>query len=316
MNDKPSLKTNDKPSSKANEKASLKMNENNNTEENSALNLQSPPPPPTHRHGGSHDKHHEHQQHNRLGPVIHSGNSVGLLKLMMEEVAAIPYKTKKKQGASNDIEYVHKLIQEMNDILRHEFLHVDLENCINRRVTETDWSTLTACKRSDSGTTGIIFLQCITPQKGLEVVVAKATTLGDFEKTTFVNNIASRYFHIQCPEVRLIERSEAEFSDLEEQVKKLFLPLNEELYELGGHHSPKDLFSSQGIMLLEFVRGKPLCHTSQGQRFLNAEDYYALGKLFLLDLFIRTLIVCRVEKPCLIIGSKPRFRSMFCDFES
>ncbi len=275
-----------------------------------------PPPPSIHRHGShDRDKHHDHhepqhmqqqhQQHNyllssnRLYSAIHSGNSVGLLKLMMDEVSSIPYKTKKQHGASNDTEYIQKLIQEMNDILHHEFLHVDVGTSSNRDVNEKDWSNLTACKRSDSGTTGIIFLQCLTAQKLLEVVVAKPTTKEDFEKTVFVNQFANRYFHIQCPKVRMIERSDNEFNALEDKIKSLFCPLNEELYELGGHHSPKDLFSSHGIILLELVRGKPLCHKSQGQRFLTAADFQTLGKLFYLDLLIRNTdrLPCRKAMP-------------------
>lgn len=271
---------------------------------------QQPPPPAIHRHGSrDREKHHENhelhpQQHhgtssNRLYSTIQAGNSVGLLKLMMEEVASIPYKTKKQHGASNDTEFIQKLIQEMNDILHHEFLHVDVGISTNRDVDDKDWSSLTACKRSESGTTGIIFLQCLTSQRSLEVVVAKATTIADYEKIEFVNQIANRYFHIQCPRVRLIERSENEFNELEGKVKSLFLPLNEELYELGGHHSPKDLFSSQGIVLLELVRGKPLCHKSQGQRCLSAADYHILGKLFFLDLLIRNTdrLPCRKAMP-------------------
>lgn len=277
--------------------------------------MSQPPPPAIHRHGshdreGKDNKHHshDHDQHgqqihhttaNRLYSAIHSANSVGLLKLMMEEVASIPYKTKKQHGVSNDTEYIQKLIQEMNDILHHEFLHVDVGTSTNRNVDDKDWSNLTACKRSESGTTGIIFLQCLTAQKSLEVVVAKATTIADYEKTVFVNQIANRYFHIQCPKVRLIERADTEFIELESKIKSLFLPLNEELYDLGGHHSPKDLFSSQGIVLLELVRGKPLCHKSQGQRFLNAADYHSLGKLFFLDLLIRNTdrLPCRKTMP-------------------
>jgi hypothetical protein len=267
------------------------------------MSVSSPPPPPFHAHR---EKHHHSCEDmrvtsspERMRSAIHTANSVGLLKLLMEETANMPYKTKKQQGASNDMEYVQKLIQEMNDILKHEFLHVDLDNSLIRNVLETDWSTLTACKRSDSGTTGIIFLQCLTPQKILEVVVAKPTTIADYEKTMYVSQIASKYFFIPCPAVRFIDRSETEFVDLEEQVKKLFLPLNEELYHLGGHHSPKDLFSSQGIMLLEFVRGQPLCHKSLGQRFLTGDDYYALGKVFLLDLLIRNTdrLPCRKTMP-------------------
>lgn len=219
--------------------------------------------------------------------ALQTKNSVAILKTMMNEISKVPYKVKKSAGASNDSEYLQKIIQEMADMLKHEFLHVDLVGSTNRDVNETNWSTLNACKRSDSGTVGIIFLQCTTPQKTNEILVSKAITIEDYEKTLFVNEIANKFFHIHCPKIRFIERIDEEFIELKYAVKDLFFPVNEELYYHGGHHSPKDLFSSQGIMLLEYVRGKPLCHRSQGQRVLQAADYHVLGKLFLLDLIIR-----------------------------
>lgn len=40
-------------------------------------------------------------------------------------------------------------------------------------------------------------------------------------------------------------------------------------------------------MLMEIVKGKQLCHRTQGQRQLVDQDYRAVGRLFLLDLLIR-----------------------------
>eukprot|EP01035_Chromulina_nebulosa_P019324 gene19324-25188_t len=72
-----------------------------------------------------------------------------------------------------------------------------------------------------------------------------------------------------------------------------------DLYDSGGSSSPKTLFSSQGILLMELVKGKPLCHRTQGQRQLQDEDYRAIGRLFLLDLIIRNTdrLPCRKAMP-------------------
>jgi hypothetical protein len=80
-----------------------------------------------------------------------------------------------------------------------------------------------------------------------------------------------------------------EFITLEESVKKLFQPLYQYLYEIGGSSSPKDLFSSKGIMLMEFISGKTLSHRSNGQRSLGYADYKEIGKIFLFDLLIRNI---------------------------
>lgn len=231
-----------------------------------------PPPPPN-------------RADENLQDALRSLSGVSLLKVMLDEISRIAFKDKRRFGTKSDSEIVQIMVQEMNDILTREFLHVDFGSR-HRDISKKDWDCLQSCRRSDSGTVGTIFLQC-AEAGAPEIVVAKAIMLEDFEKTSVVNRIATQYFGIQCPAVRLIPRSDPEFAQLEGAVKRLFLPLNEELYNMGGHLSPKDLFSSHGVLLLEFVQGKPLCHRTQGQRALGVEDYAALGKLFLLDLLIR-----------------------------
>lgn len=233
-----------------------------------------PPPPPR-----------SDEAYSSWMEALKSMNGVGLLKIMLDEVSKIPFKDKRKFGTKSDSEIVQMMIQEMNDILMREFLHVDF-SATQRDIAKQDWETLQSCKRSESGTVGTIFLQCLSGGVS-EIVVAKAVMVEDFEKTNLVNRIATKFFGIKCPAVRFIPRTDPEFSVLESAVKKLFLPLNEELYNMGGHLSPKDLFSSHGVLLLEYVRGKPLCHRTQGQRALTLEDYHTLGRLFLLDLLIR-----------------------------
>lgn len=221
-----------------------------------------------------------------------------LLHLLMEEAAKLPYKHKRSQGASTDTEYVEKVIQQLNSVFSHAFLKVDL-NAKIRDVNDTDWTQLCACKRSDSGTTGIYFLQSMNSKKELDLIVAKPIVTQDYEKTVFVNEIASRFFDIQCPKVRLIRKTEDEFTSLEYAIRDLFPPVDTELYENGGHHSPKHLFNSQAIMLIEYVKGKPLSHRTEGQRTLSYADYHGIGKLFLLDLLIRNTdrLPCRKAMP-------------------
>ncbi len=97
----------------------------------------------------------------------------------------------------------------------------------------------------------------------------------------------AKFFHIQCPKIRLIRKTDEEFSTLENAIRDLFPPTDIELYENGGHHSPKALFSTPAIMLIEYVKGKPLSHRTEGQRSLSYADYHGIGKMFLLDLLIR-----------------------------
>lgn len=219
--------------------------------------------------------------------AIGSGNGAAVLQLLIEEASKVPYKLKKSHGAHNDSEFIQSLLQGMNDILHHQFLHVDFSSP-TRDVEKAVWADVVACRRSDSGTTGTYFIQTQISRDDIkEIVVAKPVSLADFQKNVFVNEVSNRYFHIRCPRIRFVTAEDPEFTAIHDAIKALYLPLNEELYEMGGHHSPKALFGGKGLMLMEFVKGKPLCHRSQGQRALTFADYFALGKLFLLDLLIR-----------------------------
>lgn len=220
--------------------------------------------------------------------ALGSGDGATVLQLLIEEASKVPYKLKKSQGAHNDNEFIQSLLQSMNDILHHEFLHVDF-SAPTRDVEKAAWADVVACRRSDSGTTGTYFIQTQARRDDIkEIIVAKPVSLADYQKNVFANEVSTRYFHICCPKIRFVTVEDPEFIAIQNAIKALYLPLNEELYEMGGHHSAKALFGGkEGLMLMEFVKGKPLSHRSQGQRALTFNDYFALGKLFLLDLLIR-----------------------------
>lgn len=223
-----------------------------------------------------------------LKKAITAMSGAGILQVLLEEAERVPYKIKKNFGTHNDHEFVQKLVEEMNSILHHQFLQVDFK-CPARDVHKSDWHEIVAVRRSDGGTTGTYFVQCQEESnpRQLKIVVAKPVSMEEFHKNIFVNELCNRFFQIKCPAIRYIKASDDEYSVLQTNLKNLFLPLNEDIYEQGGHHSPKGLFSTQGIMLLEYVKGKALCHRSKGQRILEDADYHSLGKVFFLDLLIR-----------------------------
>lgn len=157
----------------------------------------------------------------------------------------------------------------MKDLLGNKFLSIDFKSAA-RNVTNTDWSRVTACRRSESGTIGIYFIQCsvsassagaaltrsITPNNNnrskspakthsseslvslqdnlSEIIVAKPVSKEDFERQLFVNEIIKEYFKIHCPAIRFITKTDEEFAQLEESVKKLFQPFHSDLYTSGG----------------------------------------------------------------------------------
>jgi hypothetical protein len=223
-----------------------------------------------------------------------------MLQLIVEEVSKLDYKPK---SLAKDYERVKNMVNKMQSILTHEFLKVNFNSRI-RDINKDDWSNLWACQKSESGSIGIYFLQCgdvndkNNPEKN-EIIVAKPYTLQDFERTLFVNELATNYFQIKSPKIRYIARQDKEFEELQNAVKHLFEPLFGDLYEIGGSKSPKDLFSSKGIMIVEFVNGKQLTHRKEGQRNLAYEDFYEIGKIFLFDLIIRNTdrFPCRKALP-------------------
>eukprot|EP01031_Cornospumella_fuschlensis_P029684 gene29684-35830_t len=245
-----------------------------------------PPPPPPPTPSASHETVLEFRQ------AVRSLRGVSILQVLLDEVRQLPFREKKRRlgGVGGDDELVHLLVQEMSDVLARSFLHVDFSSNA-RDVRSSDWGQLVSCRRSESGTVGTYFLQTLCRDGGEgghagsqhsrhEVVVAKAITLEDFEKTSLVNELATKHFHILCPQTRYIDRHDAEFVELQEKIFALFAPLHSPLF-------PTQLFSQKGVLLLEFVKGTPLCHRTQGQRPLLQGDYHALGKLFLLDLLVR-----------------------------
>jgi hypothetical protein len=211
-----------------------------------------------------------------------------LLQLIVEEVSK---NEEKHKSLASDYEKVQTIVNKMQSILNHEFLKIDFQSH-KRDINNKQWDNLLACQKSVSGHVGIYFFQCgdikdkLNSKKN-EIIAAKAYTLQDYQRTLFVYELATHYFQIKSPKVRYISREDPEFTELQNAVKNLFEPLYGDLYEIGGSKSPKDLFESRGIMLLEFVHGRQLTHRKNGQRPLSAEDYYEIGKMFLFDLLIR-----------------------------
>lgn len=166
---------------------------------------------------------------------------------MIDEVAKVPYKKKKLLSSKGDHEVVKELLNQMNDLLGNKFLHVDFKNSVPRPVNKDDWSTVTACRRSDSGTIGIYFIQCkevagsgLQAVEKYEIIVAKPVSKEDFERQLFVNEITKQFFKINVPAIRFIDRSNEEFAILEKSVKSLFEPFHTEIFQSGGsvrHHS-------------------------------------------------------------------------------
>lgn len=224
-----------------------------------------------------------------------------MLQLIVEEVQQINYKRK---SLKKDYEIVTFMVNQMHNILTHAFLKVNFQSQV-RQIDQKNWDNLIACQKSESGSIGIYFLQCCNNIHDKnnpiynEIIVSKAYTLQDYERTLFVQELATTYFQIKSPKIRYISRQDEEFITLQQGIKNLFQPLFGDLYEIGGSLSPKDLFSSKGIMLVEFVQGKPLNHRRNGQRNLSYEDYYEIGKIFLFDLLIRNTdrFPCRKALP-------------------
>ena len=223
--------------------------------------------------------------------ALHHKDASGLVQVMIQEIDKLPYKEKRLLGSnSNDI--VRAMVITMRDLLEHRFLNIEF-NAKPRSVDETEWENIVACRRSEGGSTGIYFIQVQTIVGGIidnEIIVAKGMSVDDFARQEFVHDLATEFFRINCPAIRLIQRRSMEFQNLSQGVRKLYMPLYEEAFESGGMagiSSPKFLFEQPAIMLMEMVKGKPLCHRTAGQRHILDADYHALGRLFLFDLLIR-----------------------------
>ena len=255
--------------------------------------------------------------------AISNNDSHMLVKLLLQEVEKVPYSKKKELGwrSKDSHQLATEFIHSMQELLSHNFFAVDLVHSSSRDVMDSDWSSVTACKRSEAGTTGIYFIQCESSavsqpssrskqQAKTSVIVGKPLSVDDFERHVFVNAMTKDFFKIRCPKIRLLDRKappEAmtdgrnlnEYFVLEASIRKLFSPLHEELYINGGKASPKGLFSSSSVVLMELVKGQPLCHRINGQRELVLADYRAIGRLFYLDLLIRNTdrLPCRKAIP-------------------
>lgn len=272
--------------------------------------LRHPPPPPPARSIGA-----IMTNENRRGSIMSSGHrrsSIGdaiesldfgkLVQLLKDEVSAVPPKARKQVCNSTkhvpDQEFLKFVFAKCEELLNHSFLTVDLSSPA-RDVKNSDWSTVSGIRRSDAGTTGIYFIQCtkgavkrasvnakLDPAVDLEVIVAKPMDKEEFDRHVFVNALATEFFKLDSPAIRFLQKSDAEFDQLETAVKNLFEPLNRDMYEQSGTLSPKNLFQSHAICLMEIVKGRPLCHKAEGQRELFDQDFRAIGRLFLFDLLI------------------------------
>lgn len=218
-------------------------------------------------------------------------NSSALLSLIVAEIKKIDFKIVRQlrendPKLSDEFKIAQHILAQMMETLNYKFLKINHETAQARDVNNADWSMISACRRSENGTTGIYFLQCGEN----EIVVAKPISNDEFLRQKFVNQLAEDCFQIRCPKIRLLSRkvdNDSEFSRLETAVKLVYEPLHRDMYEGGGSNSCKKLFESPHIMLMELVQGRPVCHRTEGQRYLEEEDFTALGRLFLFDLMLR-----------------------------
>ena len=107
-----------------------------------------------------------------------------------------------------------ELLSEMSQKLGLSFLRVDLIHSVSRAVSMDDWSSLEACHRSSTGSTGIYFLQT---KEG--VVVAKPMTENEYHLVDFIDNLTTDVFQTATPKMRLIPKSSPEFATLEAAVQ-------------------------------------------------------------------------------------------------
>jgi hypothetical protein len=242
--------------------------------------------------------------------ALKQDNSSELVQLLIASVDTLPisYQEKRVHG-KNTVDIVKNLATKITNMLEHSFLQVDFSECAPRSVQKADWNNIVAVRRSEEGSSGIYFIQSEHPSQGTagpnsphhpkDIIVAKGVTEADFERQQFIHDLATGYFDIKCPEIRFVNKKSEEFEHLRTNVKKLFSPLFDEMYENGGQSSPKPLFDGPGIMLMQMVNGKPLCHRLNGQRLITGDDYQAIGRLFLFDLLIHNSdrLPCRKAFP-------------------
>ena len=194
-----------------------------------------------------------------LEEAIKNYDSRALSKAIIEAISAIPFRERKRLDvlANGDpVQLAGLLSIKLSDIYTRKFQTVDLANAIPRDVSNTDWSSMSAVRRSEAGASGIYFIEC----NSREVVVVKPVLRDEFVKTFFLEHLIRNYFGILCPATRLIQNDGAtkeEHRELYDAVHKL----NTSLADDEWLTSPlKSAFSSPYLMVLELVKvGLVLC---------------------------------------------------------
>jgi len=238
---------------------------------------------------------------------VSSQGSIDLLRLLREE---IDIKNRHEKAEIKESLHMLKLaltpdilkayLSYMNEIVhRHEDNESqnNKKSIVNRDLMNTNWSNIIACSHSSEGSVGVLFIECfLLPEKGAdkhtlyrEKIVAKPCGVSEFYNQVFVNHLA-QHCGINVPQVRAIgtvsDKDQEERKSLEENLRKLYItPFHDGLYDL--EKSPKSLFQSPLIMLMDQAKGSALGHRINKQRALKHQDFKAIGKLFLFDLLIR-----------------------------
>lgn len=241
--------------------------------------------------------------------VVNCQGSIDLLKLLRRELDI------KKKDEKDDIkESLHMLpgtvamtpellksyLFNMNEIVHRHDVSISQnhkKSIVNRDLSNTVWSNIVAASHSTEGSIGVTFIECsLLPEKGAdkytifrERIVAKPCGVSEFYNQVFVNHLAP-HCGINVPQVRAIgkvtDKDLDERKSLEENFRKLYItPFHDGLYDASG--SPKSLFQSPLIMLMDQAKGRPLEHRVNKQRALTNKDFKAIGKVFLFDLLIR-----------------------------
>jgi hypothetical protein len=212
------------------------------------LKLQSPPVARLRSRGGE-----EENTSKNLEDAIKNYDSRALSKAIIEAISTIPFKQRKglDEAANGDpIKLASMLSVKLSEIYTKKYQTVDLVNAIPRDVQLTDWSNITAVRRSEAGASGIYFIEC----GGSEVVVVKPVLLEEFVKTFFLEHLIRNYFGILCPSTRLIQNdgsTKEEHRALYNSIRQLNTSLAEDEWET----SPlKTAFSYPYLMSLELVK--------------------------------------------------------------
>lgn len=141
-----------------------------------------------------------------LSHAVQDMDASKIVTVLVNEVKKIPFaklrEIRKKLKCHDDYQVTQHLIAMMSQKLGHDFLQVDLRSSSPRNVDLNNWDSVTACKRSEAGTTGIYFIQN-SSESGAEIIVAKPISHEDFDRQLFVSKMAVEFFKIPCPNTRL-----------------------------------------------------------------------------------------------------------------